>query len=67
MVVVSLTALKKSNLLYVSSTQFARTFKGNPLLYFKFEDLKDFPIVLSSNATKFQIFGPTKDSDSVSC
>ena len=39
---VSLTALKKSNSLYVSSTQFARTLKGNPLLYFKFEDLKTF-------------------------
>ena len=30
MVMVSLTALKKPNLFYISLTQFARTFKGRP-------------------------------------
>ena len=31
---VSLSALNKPNLLYISSTQSARIFKGNPFLYF---------------------------------
>ena len=37
MIMITLTALKKPNLLYISSTQFARTFKGNPFLYSQFE------------------------------
>ena len=41
---VSRTALKKPNLLYISSTQSARTFKGNPFLYFQFEDFKAFQL-----------------------
>ena len=56
---ISFTALKKPNLLYISSTQSARTFKGNPFLYFQFEDLKA-SNCLSFNGTKFQIFGPRK-------
>ena len=43
-VMVSLTASKKPNLLYISLTQSARTFKGNPFLYFQFVDLKAFQL-----------------------
>ena len=41
---VSLTASKKPKLLYISLTQSARTFKGNPFLYFQFVDLKAFQL-----------------------
>ena len=58
MIMVSLTALKKPNLLYISLSQSARAFKENPLNYFQFKDL-------SSNGNKSQIFGPRVDSDSV--
>ena len=44
MIMISLTALNKPNLSYISSTQSARTFKGNPFLYFQFEDLKAFQL-----------------------
>ena len=44
MTMVNLTTLKKPKLLYVSSTQSTRTFKGNPFLYFQFEDFKDFQL-----------------------
>ena len=64
MIMVSLTTLKKPKLLYASSTQSARTFKGNLFLIL---DLKTSKIsnCLSSNGTKSQIFGRRKDSDSV--
>ena len=41
---VSLSGLNKPNLLYISSTQSARAFKGNPFLYFPFEDFKIFQL-----------------------
>ena len=44
MIMVSLTALKKPNLLYVSSAQSARTYKGNPFLYFQYKDFKAFQL-----------------------
>ena len=44
MIIVSLSDLNKPNLLYISSTQSARTFKGNPFLYFQFEDFKAFQL-----------------------
>ena len=40
---VSLTALKKPNL-YISATQSARAFKGNPFFYFQLEDFKAFEL-----------------------
>ena len=43
-IMVSLTALKKINVLCISLTQSARTFKGNPFLYFQFEELKAFQL-----------------------
>ena len=39
-ILVSLTALKKPNLFYISSTQSATTLKGNTFLYSQFEDFK---------------------------
>ena len=42
MIMVSLITLAK--FLYVSSTQSARTFKGNPFLYFQCEDFKNFQL-----------------------
>ena len=39
-IMVSLTDLKKPNLLDMSSIQSARTFKGNPFLHFQFGDFK---------------------------
>ena len=39
---VSFTALKKPNLLYISSTQSSGIFKGNLFLYFQFQDFKVF-------------------------
>ena len=45
MIMVSLTALKKPNLLYISSSQSARAFKENPLNYFQFEDFKAFQLL----------------------
>ena len=44
MIMVGLTALKKPYLLYINSTQCARTFKGNPFLYFQFEDFRAFQL-----------------------
>ena len=44
MIMVSPIALKKPHLLHISSTQSARTFKGNPFLYFQFKDFKDFQL-----------------------
>ena len=44
MIMVSLSALNKPNLLYISSTQSARAFKGNRFLYFQFEDFKAFQL-----------------------
>ena len=41
-IMVSLIALKKPNMFYISSTQTARTFKGNACYYFQFEDFKTF-------------------------
>ena len=38
MIMASLSRLNPPNLLYISSTQSARAFKGNPFLYFQFED-----------------------------
>ena len=40
-----LSALSKPNLLYIRSTQSARAFKGNPFLYFQFEDFKTFQLL----------------------
>ena len=66
MIMVSLSSLHKPSLLYISSTQSAREFKGNPFLYFQFKDFNlRLSNCLSSNGTKSQIFGPRKDSDSV--
>ena len=62
MIMVILSALNKSNLLYVSSAQSARALKGNPFLYFQFEEFKACNC-LSSSGTKSQTFGPRKDSD----
>ena len=62
MIMVSLVALNKPNLLYIDSTQSARTLKGNPFSCFQFEDFKDFSC-LNSNGTKSQILGPRMDSD----
>ena len=45
MIMVSHSALNKPNLLYISSTQSARTFKGNLFPYFKFEDFKAFQLL----------------------
>ena len=45
MIMVSLSSLNKPNLLYISSTQSARAFKGNPFLYFQFEDFKTFQML----------------------
>ena len=39
---VSFTALKKPNLLYISSTQSSGIFKGNLFLYSQFQDFKVF-------------------------
>ena len=64
MVKVSLSALKKPNLLYISLTKSARAFKGNPFLYFQFKDFKAFQLFKFFD-TRSQIFGPRKDSDSV--
>ena len=44
MIMVSLIALKKPNLLYISSAQSARTDKGNPFLYFQYKDFKAFQL-----------------------
>ena len=44
MIMVSLTALKKPNFSYISSAQSTRKFKGNPFLYFQFEDFKAFQL-----------------------
>ena len=55
MIMVNLTTLKKPKLLYVSLTHTTMTFKGNPFLYFQFEDFNDFQL-LSSDGIKFQIF-----------
>ena len=41
---VSLTASKKPNLLYINSTQSARKFKENTFMYFQFEDFKAFQL-----------------------
>ena len=43
-IMVSLTALKRPNLFYISSTQSARTYKENAFLYFQFEDFKAFQL-----------------------
>ena len=40
MIMASLTALNE-----IISTQSARTFKGNPFLYFQFEDFKAFQLL----------------------
>ena len=64
MIMISFTALKKPKLLYISSTQSTRTFKGNPFLSFQYEDFKAFKLLIS-NGTKSQIFGPKKNNDSV--
>ena len=45
MIMVSLSALNKPNLLYISLTQSARRFKGNQFLYFQFEDFKAFQLL----------------------
>ena len=45
MITVSLTALKKPNLLYISLSQSARAFKENPLNYFQFKDFKAFQLL----------------------
>ena len=66
MIMVSLTTLKKPKLLFVSSTQSARTFKGNPFLIFNLKTSR-ISNCLSSNGTKFQIFGCRKDSDELPC
>ena len=44
MIMVSLSALNNPNLLNINSTQSARTLKGNPFLYFQFEDFKAFQL-----------------------
>ena len=44
MIMVKITVLKKPNLLYIHSTQSARTFKGNLFLYFQFENFKAFQL-----------------------
>ena len=64
MILISYAALKKPNVLYISLTHFARTFKGNPFLYFQFEDLKAFQL-FKFQGHEIQIFGPKKESDSV--
>ena len=51
---VGLTALNKPNLLYISPTKSARTSKGNPFLYFQFEDFKAFQLF------KLKLFGSFK-------
>ena len=53
-IVVSLTALKKHNLLYKSSTQSASSFKTNPFFIFNLKTLR---------LSKSRIFGPRKDSN----
>ena len=42
MIMVSLTASKKLKSLYISLTQSEKKFKGNPFLYFQFEEIKPF-------------------------
>ena len=64
MIMLSLVVLNKPNLLYIDSTQSARTFKGNLVSCFQFKDFKDFNC-FNSNGTKSQIFGRRMDSDLV--
>ena len=64
MILISYAALKKPNVLYISLTHFARTFKGNPFLYFQFEDFKAFQL-FKFQWHEIRIFGPRKESDSV--
>ena len=45
MIIVSLTALKKPNLLYIGSALSARAFEGNPFLYLQFKDFKTFQLL----------------------
>ena len=45
MIMASLSRLNRPNLLYISSTQSARAFKGNAFLYFQFEDFKTFQLL----------------------
>ena len=55
MIMFSLSALNKPNLLWISPTQSARTFKENPFLCFQFQDFKAFTFPVNF-AKIFKIF-----------
>ena len=47
MIMFSPSALSKPNLLCISPTQSARTFKENPFLYFQFQDFRAFTFTVN--------------------
>ena len=55
MIMFSPSALSKPNLLCISPTQSARTFKENPFLYFQFQDFRAFTFTVNF-AKIFKIF-----------